>query len=158
MKKELKEIIEESKKSLEKAEEKIEGLSEDLTDDAKAFWGDLKERFTQVNEKLKDAYHEFDDESELQANLSMMEAREKLEKVKHTAENFAMKASNKTKDTLDIAALKAHLAKMETEDKWEETKKELSHKYAQSKVDVERLAKKAGQEINDIFLKLTEIV
>jgi hypothetical protein len=158
MKKELKEIIEESKRSLQKAEEKIEGLSEDLADDAKEFWGDLKKRFTKVNEKLKDAYREFDDESELQAHLSMMEARERLEKVKHSAENFALKASKKTKEELDIAALKAHLAKMEAEDKWEETRKELSHKYAVSKVEVEKLAKKAGQEINDIFLKLTEMV
>ena len=158
MKKELKKIIEESKKSLEKAEEKIEDLSEDLTDDAKAFWGDLKKRFAKVNEKLKDAYREFDDESELQANLSMMEARDRLEKVKHSAENFALKASKKTKEDLDIAALKAHLAKMEAEETWEETRKALSHKYARSKVEVEKLAKKAGKEINDIFLKLTEMV
>ena len=158
MKKELKEIIKESKKSLEKAEEKIEDLSEDLADDAKEFWGDLKKRFSTVNKKLKDAYREFDEESELQAHLSMMEARDRLEKVKHSAENFALKASKKTKEDLDIAALKAHLAKMEAEDKWEETRKELSHKYAQSKVEVEKLAKKAGEEINDIFLKLTEMV
>jgi hypothetical protein len=158
MKKELKEIIKESKKSLANAEEKIEALSEGLADDAKAFWGDLKNHFTKVNEKLKDAYEEFDGESELQAHLSMMEAREKLEKVKHSAENFALKASKKTKEELDIAALKTHLAKMEAEDKWEETKKELSHTYAESKIEVEKLAKKAGKEINDIFVKLTEMV
>jgi hypothetical protein len=158
MKKELKEIIKESKRSLEKAEEKIEYLSEDLADDAKEFWGDLKKRFTKVNEKLKDAYREFDNESELQAHLSMMEARERLEKVKHSAENFALKASKKTKEEVDVAALKAHLAKMEAEDKWEETRKELSHTYAESKVEIEKLAKKAGKEINDIFVKLTEMV
>ena len=158
MKKELKEIIKESKRSLEKAEEKIEYLSEDLADDSKEFWGDLKKRFTKVNEKLKDAYREFDNESELQAHLSMMEARERLEKVKHSAENFALKASKKTKEEVDVAALKAHLAKMEAEDKWEETRKELSHTYAESKVEIEKLAKKAGKEINDIFVKLTEMV
>ena len=31
---------------------------------------------------------------------------------------------------------------MEAEDQWEETKKDLSHKYAESKVEVEKLTKK----------------
>ncbi len=156
--KELKDIIKESKKSLEIAESKIEELSEDFAEDAKEFWGDLKKRFSKVNDKLKDAYNEFDDESELQAHLSMMEARDKLEQVKKSAENFALNASKKTKEEFSMASLKAHLAKMEADDKWEETKKELSHKYAESKVEVEKLAKKAGKEINDIFTKLTELV
>ncbi|WP_295419845.1 hypothetical protein [Sulfurovum sp.] len=158
MQKELKEIIEASKESLEKAENKIEALSEDFTEEASEFWSELKQRFTKVNDKLNDAYREFDEESELQAHLSMMEARDRLEKLKESAENFALQASNKTKQELDIAALKAHLAKMEAEDTWEKTSKELSHTYAVSKVEAERLAKKAGQEINEIFLKLTDIV
>ena len=158
MEKEFKEIIEESKRSLEKAEKKIEALSEDFTEDASEFWGDLKKRFAGVNDKLKDAYKEFDDKSELQAHLSMMEARDKLEKVKESAENFAITTSSKTKEELSMATLRSHLAKMEAEDKWEDTKKELSHKYTESKVEVEKLAKKAGKEINEIFVKLTELV
>jgi gas vesicle protein len=158
MEKEFKEIIKESKKSLEKAEKKIERLSGDFTEEVSEFWGDLKKRFSKVNDKLKDAYHEFDDKSELKAHLSMMEARDKLEQIKESAEKIAFHASNKTKGELDIAALKAHLAKMEAEDRWEETKKELSHQYGESKAEVEKLAKKAGKEINEIFLKLTEIV
>ena len=158
MEKEFKEIIEESKRSLEKAEKKIEELSEDFTEDASEFWGDLKKRFSKVNDKLKDAYNEFEDESELKAHLSMMEARDKLEVVKESAENFMFQLSKKTEKELDISELKAHLAKMEAEDKWEETEKELSHQYAVSKAEVGLLAKKAGKEINEIFLKLTDIV
>ena len=37
-------------------------------------------------------------------------------------------------------------------------KKDLSHTYAESKIEVEKLAKKAGKEINEIFAKLTEMV
>ena len=158
MEKEFKEIIETSKKSLEKTEKTLEELSEDFSEEAQEMWNELKNRFSKVNKKLQDAYQEFEDESELQAHLSMMEARDTLEKVKVSAENFALSTSKKTKDELSMATLKAHLAKMDAEDKWEETKKELSHTYGESKVEVEKLAKKAGKEINEIFVKLTEMV
>jgi len=158
MEKEYKKIIEESKQSLEKAEEKIEALSGDFTEEVSEFWDDMKKRFSGVNDKLKDAYKEFEGESELQARLSIMEARDKLEKIKESAENFAITTSKKTNEEFSMATLKAHLAKMDTEDKWEETKKELSHSYGKSKIEVEKLAQKAGKEINEIFLKLTEMV
>lgn len=158
MEKELKEIIEESKKSLEKAEKKIEELSEDFSEEAGEFWVDLKKRFAGVNNKLKDAYIDFEEKAELKGHLGMMEARDKLEHFKESAEEFTQKASSKGQVELDVAALKAHLAKMESEDMWEEKQKELSHMYDDSKVEVEKLAKKAGKEINEIFLKLTEMV
>jgi len=159
MEKELKELIKESKKSLANVEQKLESLSGDFTEEVSEFWGDLKGHFTKVNDKLKEAYHEFDSgESKLDAHLSMMEARDKLEKVKKSAENFAITTSKKTKEEFSMASLKSHLAKMEAEDKWEETKKDLSHKYAESKVEVEKLTKKAGHEINEIFKKLTDLV
>ena len=158
MEKEYKKIIEESKQSLEKAEEKIEALSGDFTEEVSEFWDDMKKRFSGVNDKLKDAYKEFEGESELQARLSIMEARDKLGKIKESAENFAITTSKKTNEEFNMATLKAHLAKMDTEDKWEETKKELSHTYGESKEELEKLAQKAGKEINEIFLKLTKMV
>ena len=158
MEKEFKKIIEEAKESLEKAEEKIENMSGEFSEDVSEFWGDLKKRFAQVNTKLKDAYNEFDGESTLQANLSMMEARDKVDVLKKSAEDFVITASHKTKEEFSMASLKAHLAKMEAEDAWEENKKELSKTYATSKVEVEKLAKKAGKEINEIFVKLTQMV
>jgi hypothetical protein len=158
MEKELKEIIENSKRSLEQAEEKIEDLSEDFTEEAEEFWDDLKKRFSGVNDKLKDAYENLESNAELQGHLAMMEAYDKVEQLKKSAEKFAFQASKKTETEFDIAALKAELAKMDAEDKWEETSKELSQQYEKSKIEVESLAKKAGKEINDIFLKLTEIV
>ena len=158
MEKEFKEIIEASKESLKKAEKTLEELSDDFSEEAQEMWSELKNRFTKVNDKLQDAYKEFEGESELQANLSMMEARDTLEKVKKSAENFAITTSKKTKEEYSMATLTAHLAKMDAEDKWEDTKKDLSQTYKESKVEVGKLAKKAGKEINEIFVKLTEMV
>jgi len=158
MEKEFKRIIEESKRSLEKAEEKIEALSEDFTEEAGEFWVDLKKRFAGVNDKLKDAYDDFEEKAELKGHLGMMEARDRLEQVKESAEEFTQKVSANAQVELDIVALKAHLAKMESEDLWDEKQKELSAMYEDSKVEVEKLAKKAGKEINEIFLRLTDIV
>ncbi|MDQ1325809.1 MAG: hypothetical protein QG564_933 [Campylobacterota bacterium] len=158
MKQELKELIEQSKASLKNAEEKIEDLSENFTEEAGEFWSDLKNRFSKINDKLKDAAVEFENKSELQAHLSIMEARDRVEKIKNSAEEFTYKISKKAQQELDVAALRAHLAKMESEDMWQETQKELSHKYQESKIEVEKLAQKAGKEINEIFLKLTSII
>ena len=158
MKKEFKEMIEQSRMSLKKAEEKIEDLSADFTEEASEFWLDLKKRFSKVNDKLKDAYNEFDGKSELKAYLSLAEARYRLEKFKDSAEEFTDKISKNAQNKLDITALKVHLAKMESEDLWEETQKNFLHKYQESKAEVEKLAQKAGKEINEIFLKLTKKV
>lgn len=100
MEKEFKEIIEASKESLKKAEKTLEELSDDFSEEAQEMWSELKNRFTKVNDKLQDAYKEFEGESELQANLSMMEARDTLEKVKKSAENFAITTSKKPKKSL----------------------------------------------------------
>ncbi len=158
MEKEFKEIIEQSKISLEKAEKKIESLSEEFSEEAGEFWVDLKKHFSKVNNKLKDAYGDFEEKAELKGHLGMMEARDTLEQVKESAEEFTQKVSGKAQTELDIASLKAHLAKMESEDIWKEKEKELSAMYGDSKEEVEKLAKKAGKEINEIFLKLTDIV
>jgi len=158
MEKEFKDLIEAARESVEKTEEKIDTLSKDFTEDASEFWNELKQRFTKIKNKLEDANREFNDEAELEAHLSMMEARDRLEVIRDSAENFMFQISRKTEKELNISELKAHLAKMEAEDKWEETKKELSHQYGVSKANVENLTKKAGKEINEIFLKLTDIV
>lgn len=158
MEKEFKEIIEQSKKSLEKAEKKIEELSEDFTEEAGEFWVDLKKHFAGVNDKLKDAYTDFEEKAELKGQLGMMEARDRVEKLREATHEFTYKVSTKAQEELDIAALKAHLAKMESEDLWEEKQKEFSLMYQDSKVEAEKLAKKAGKEINEVFLKLTEMV
>ena len=158
MEKELKALLEQSKEALGKAEDKIETLSKEFPDEAAEFWGDMKKHFSGIQDKLTETYNETEGKAELKANLGMMEAREKLATIQDTLDTFLHQASKNTSEEFDIAALKAHLAKKESEDLWEEKQKELSALYGKSKVEVEKLAHKAGKEFNEIFLKLTDMV
>lgn len=158
MEKEFKEIIEESKRSLEKIEKNIEERSEDFTEEVSEFWGDLKKHLSVVEGKLKEAYNNFEGQAELKGHLGMMEARDRIEMLKETAHEFTYKVSTNAQEELDIATLKAHLAKMESEDIWAEKQKELSHLYSDSKVEAEKLAKEAAKELNNIVFKLTDMV
>ena len=154
MKKEYEELIETAKKSIDVIEEKIDDISEDLSDEAKGVWKDLRIYF----EKIKSKLTEIEQEAELKAELGMMEARDALEHIRDSAESFLYTVSKNTAQEFDLAEIKAHLAKMELEDKWEEAEKEFSHLYGKSKVEAEKVAKKAGEELNDIMIKLSQIV
>ena len=158
MENELKSLVEQSKEALKKAEDKIETLSKEFPDEAAEFWGDMKKHLSGIQDKLTDTYNEAEGNAELKANLGMMEAREKLSTIQDTLGTFLDQASKNTSTEFDIAALKAHLAKKEGEDLWEEKQKELSKLYNTSKGEVEKLAQKAGKEFNDMFLKLTDMV
>ncbi len=158
MEKEFKKIIDESKKSLKKIEKSIEERSEDFTEEVSEFWVDLKKQLSGVEGKLKDAYNHFEDQAELKGHLGMLEARERMEKLKEATHEFTYKVSTNTQEELDIATLKAHLAKMESEDIWAEKQKELWHLYSDSKVEAEKLAIKAAKELNNIVFKLTEMI
>ena len=154
MGKEYEEFIETAKKSIDTLEDKIEDMSEDFSEEAKDVWKDLKAYFEKIKTKLKEA----EQEAELKSELGMMEARDVLENVRDSAESFLCTVSRDTAQEFDMAEIKAHLAKMELEDKWEEAQKEFYRLYGESKVEAERLVKKAGQELNDIMLKLSQIV
>jgi hypothetical protein len=154
MKNEYEEYVEKAKKSIDELEEKIEDMSEEFSEEANEFWGDLKKYFEKIKIKLQIAANEV----ELKSQLGIMEARDVLENVRDSAEGFLYTIARDTAKEVDLVELKAHLAKMEAEDKWEETQKELSHLYGESKVEVEKLAKKAGEEINDIMLKLSQVI
>ncbi len=157
MEKEFKEIITESKKSLEKVEKNIEERSENFTEEVSEFWIDLKKHLSGVEGKLKDAYNNFEDQAELKGYLGVMEARDRIEKLKEATHEFTYKISTNAQEELDIATLKAHLAKMESEDLWEKKQKELLHMYSDSKAEAEKLARKAAEELNNIVYKLTEV-
>ncbi len=147
-----KEIVEKSKKALDKLEEKVEDISEDFTDEAKELWGDLKKKFSGVSEKLKEGIGSETDE--LKANLDVLEAKQKLQDIKESAEEFTKKIAAKAEEELDIAALRAHLAKMEAEDLWEEKKKELSYEFQESQHKVKKMAQEAAEEIEEYFTSL----
>ncbi len=156
MKNEIKELSKKSKEAVEKVEEKFDNLTDSLADDAKELWSDLKKSFEGVKQKLSDV--DIDDQKDkLKANLDVLEARQKLENVKQSTEEFTQKITSKTQEELDIAALRAHLAKMEAEDLWEEKRKKLSYDFQEKEHQLEKMAKEAGEEIKEYFDKLADL-
>jgi len=158
MKKELKEIIIQSKKSLKRIEDNIEEISEDFTEEVKEFWTDLKKHLSTVEEKLDDAYDDLEDQIKLKSHQGMMEARDRIKNLEDIIYEFTAKVSANAQEELDIIKLRAHLLKMEGDDMWNEKQKELSSLYENSKEEAEKLAIKAAKEFNQIVLKLTEMV
>ena len=160
LEKELNEFIKKSKKSLEKVEEKVESFRDSMSQDVSGFWGNLKNEFGQINTKLSEAGQKLSatsQELQLQGTLGLMEAKERLEKVKGTSEEFIRKVTTNTTQELDIARLQGHLAQMDAEDLWREKESQMRSLYHESKTEFETLAKKAGEEIDAILLKLTDI-
>lgn len=158
MEKELKDLILEMKKSLKKIEQNIEARSKNFTEEINVFWIDLKKHLSSVEDKLDDAYDRFEDNVKLKGHLSLMEARERMEKLEDIANEFTSKISSHAQEELDIMTLKAHLLKMDSEEYWENKQQDLSKIYENSKEEAEKLAAKAAKEMNHIFLKLTEIL
>lgn len=158
MEKEFKKVISKSKKSLEKIEKEIEAKSDDFTEEVSELWIDLKKYLSEVEEKLKEAYDHFEDQSELKGHLGIMEARDRMERLQEATYDFSYKVSNNAQQELDIAALKAHLVKMESEDWWAEKQKELLHIYSDAKDEAEKAASKAAKELNNMMLKVTEMI
>ena len=97
----------------------------------------LKKNLSNVEEKLDDAYDEFEDQLKLKGHLSMMEARERIEKLEDVAYEFTTKVASNAQEELDIVKLRAHLLKMESDDLMEEKQKELSAVYERSKEEAE---------------------
>ena len=161
MNKELKEVLEKSSKAIEKLQDKVEDFSEDFAEDASELWTDIKKSFANTNEKLKSAVKDLDqkdDEANLQAHLSTMEAHDRISNIKDTLEEFSQKVSAKASTELDMATLKAHLAKMEAEDFWDKKGPQITKDFNESKDKVQKLAIDAAGEIKEYFEKLTDIV
>ncbi|GIT97932.1 hypothetical protein [Sulfurovum sp. TSL1] len=158
MEKEFKKTITEVKRSLKKLENDLEEKSEQLTEEAQVFWGDLKKYLSRIDEKLEETYDHFEEQAELQGHLGLMEARDRVEKIQETAREFTDKISNNAQKELDIAVLRAHLAKMESEAFWEEKQKELLHIYGEARDEAQKAAAKAAKELNIMMQKLTEFI
>ncbi|MDD3592813.1 MAG: hypothetical protein PHO65_09230 [Sulfurovum sp.] len=155
--KELNEYIKKSKESLDKVEKNVESFRESMGDDISEFWGKLKGEFREIGTTLSSAGEKLQSDAKLQGKLGVMEARERLENIKDASEEFIKKVTDKTAQELDLAKLHAHLAKMDAADQWKGKESKMTSLYNDSKEEFETLAKKAGEEINAILLKLTDI-
>lgn len=157
MEKEYKEAVEKSTKAMKELEAKVEDIAGELSESATELWGDFKKNFADMSSKLDAASENISkagDETSLQAHLGAMEAREKMEGMKSSMEEFADKVGKEAQIGLDTAALQAHLAKMDAEDFWETKGKRISEDFNSSKENVEKLAVEAMDEITDFFGKL----
>jgi len=161
MEKEFKEILEKTSEAIEKLEDKIEDLTEDFAEDSVELWGDLKKHFTGVNDQLKKASKDMEqksDEAQLQAHLGTMEAHDKIDGIKDTVEEFTQKVFTKAQTDLDTVALRAHLAKMEADDFWEDKGSKITQDFNDSSDKVKKLTLEAASEIKNYFEKLADTV
>jgi DNA-binding MarR family transcriptional regulator len=150
MEKEFKELLQGSKKIIGEVEKKVEDISENLTEEASELWSDLKKSFAKISDEL------LEDETKEKAQEKVLEAKEKLNHVKESVTEFAAKVKDDSQADLDIAALRAHLAKMEAEDFIEESRKKVSREIQESTHSLEKLAMDAGEEIKEFFSSLSE--
>ena len=158
MKQTLDTLIAESKEALEDIKSKIELSSVELSDDASAFWADLKDDYTNIQDTLQDASSKYAQKAEKDAYLSMMEAKHKLLDLQDITQRFTSDVLDSAKEEIDIAKYKAELASLKAENSWDKIKDEISETYETSKEEVQKLAQSASDEVKDLFAKLKSLV
>lgn len=84
-----------------------------------------------------------------------MEAHNRFSGIKDIVDTFTQEVSAKTKTGLDTVELRAHLAKMEAKDYWEENGEAITQEFAESSDKVKTLSLEAASEIKDFFVNLT---
>ena len=159
MEKAFKKRLEEAGDAIDKLEDRIEDLAEDFAEDAVDLWADLKKNFAGVKGKLNTALTDLDqmgDESQLQAHLGAMEARDRMQGVRDVVEEFTHKIAKKAQGELDTVKLRAHLTEMEAEDFWEKNGPKITEEFNESSDKAKQLAFEATSEVKDYFENLVE--
>ena len=159
MEKDFKESIEKSKEALSALEKKVTAVADDLSENVSEFWGGLQKNLEKINSKLEGSYKDWEkegDEAKLQANLGAMEANDKMKEIKDSLEEFADKVSKNAQTGLDTVALKAHLAKKEAEELWDEKSPAIRKELEESKEKASKMAVEAVDEITSFFNKITD--
>ena len=159
MEKDFKESIEKSKEALSALEKKVTAIADDLSENVSEFWGGLQKNLEKINSKLEGSYKDWEkegDEAKLQANLGAMEANDKMKEIKDSLEEFADKVSKNAQTGLDTVALKAHLAKKEAEELWDEKSPAIRKELEESKEKASKMAVEAVDEITSFFNKITD--
>jgi hypothetical protein len=157
MEKEFKESIEKSKVAAKELEKKVTEVAGDFSESAGEFWKDLQEKFEKINVQLAGSYDEMEKagpEGTLKANLEALEANEKFKEIKESLEGFSEKVSKNAHEGFDLVLEKAHLAKKEAENLWEEKSPVLKEEFAKSKEKVTEFSVKAIDEITEFYEKM----
>jgi uncharacterized coiled-coil DUF342 family protein len=158
MEKEFKESIEKSKVAAKELEKKVTEVAGEFSESASEFWTALQDKFEKINVQLAGSYEEIEKagpEGTLKANLEALEANEKFKEIKESLESFSEKVSKNAQEGFDVVSEKAHLAKKEAENLWEEKSPTLKEEFAKSKEKVTEFSVKAVDEITEFYEKMT---
>lgn len=161
MKNEFQKVLKETSEIIDQLEDKIEGFTDDFTEDAGELWTDVKKNLTAVSEKLKTAAKDVEnkgDEAQLQAHLGTMEAHDRFSGIKDTVDKFTQEVSAKAKTGLDTVELRAHLAKMEAKDFWQDNGETITQEFTESSDKVKKLTLDAASEIKEYFEKMATLL
>jgi len=157
MEQKFKESIEKSKDAALELEKKVEELAGDFSESAGEFWKDLQVKFEKINIQLAGSYDEIEKagpEGTLKANLEALEANEKFKEIKESLDGFSDKVSANAKESFDVVAEKAILAKKEAENLWDEKAPNFQEEFSKSKEKVTELSVKAVDEITEFYEKI----
>ena len=160
MNKEFKEIANKSQEILKEARDKAEDFSKDLSSDSVSLWAELKSKIVEVEETLKNVVSKTEtktDEAILDAELGMMEAKEKILNVEKLVNVFVQEHKNNAAQEIDIVKLRAHLAQMDAEDTWEMMSKKTRHELAEKRAELKLLARDAAEEIKQVSEKIINL-
>jgi len=145
MKQTLDTMIAESKEAFEEIKNRVEGASDEFSDEVSEFWTDLKENFDEVESKLQHASSEYAEKAEKSAYLSMMEAKYKLLDLQDLTQRFTSDVLSDAENKIEIVKYQAELASFKAESTWEKIKDEVAETYESSKEEVEKLKKQDQQ-------------
>ena len=154
----IKSAIRRSIDALDDIDDVFEDLLDDLPDTARDIQTRSRATLKNVKKRLGQSLKDADvlaDETQLQAHLALMEARDRIEASKPVMEDLVAKAGDRSKQLIDEAELKTHLARMEAEDYWESTGKDMAKKYAHSG---EQMLESAANSIDELQTRLTDWV
>ena len=152
----IKSVVKNSLKEMRDMQAKVDDLMDNAPDDIKELREAIDKSLTNISEKLNNALakgEELSEEAKLEANLGLMEAKEKLESSQKVLDNYIDRLSDQSKTAMDEFELKAHLAKMDAEDFWEQRGPELTKEFNSSKQKMQELTEKAADEFQAQFKK-----
>jgi len=159
METQFKESIKKSKVALENFEKKAEEVVSNVGENASELWSGLKDYLHEINGKLDSSYKDLEtkgDEAKLQANLGVMEAKDKMDEVKSTLEEFTNKVSKNAHDGFENLNEKSLELKRDATALWDEKSPLIREEFEKSKESVTKMATEAVDEITKFYEKMTE--
>lgn len=150
----IREAIDRSLEELKSIQDKVDDFIDDIPDDTHEIKKVAKSTLKNINDLLNKAVEEAGnkaEEAQLQANLGVMEAREKLEASKIVLDDYIARSSEESKKLLDEVELKQHLAMMEAKDFWETRGAKMAEEFKESAFTMQSIAEKAAGDLQNAF-------